>query len=148
MLSVSIGRVEFLFASPGVRLEDTPCIRPHILQVQRRFRLTSSNDFKRVRRLGKSYAHPLLVLIAQKNELGILRFAVSAGRRVGNAVRRNRAKRLLREAIRSLIPDIAPGWDFVILARQPMEKATFIQTQEALIRLLQRAKLWVKGNEC
>ncbi len=67
---------------------------------------------------------------------------------VGNAVRRNRAKRFLREAVRSLIPEIAPGWDFVILARQPMEKATFIQTREALIRLLQRAKLLVKGNEC
>ncbi len=125
-----------------------PCIRPQVILVQRRFRLTSSNDFKRVRRFGKSYAHPLLVLIAQKNELRISRFAVSAGRSVGNAVQRNRAKRLLREAVRPLIPGITPGWDIVILARQPMEVATFIQIQEALTRLFQRAKLLVKANEC
>ena len=75
--------------------------------MQRKFRLTRSEDFKRVRRSGKSYAHPLVVLIVQSNNQPRVKIGVAAGRTVGTAVYRNRAKRLLREAMRTLIPDIA-----------------------------------------
>lgn len=109
--------------------------------VKRRFRLTKSTDFKRVRRMGKSYAHPLIVLIAHPNEHEHSRFAVAAGRSLGNAVQRNRAKRRLREAIRPLIPLIAPGWDVLVLARRPLLGATFQQCQDALADLLKRARL-------
>ena len=109
--------------------------------MKRRFRLTGTKDFKRVRRLGKSYAHPLLVLIALPNELGGTRFAVSAGRSVGNSVQRNHAKRLIREALRPLIAGIKPGWDVLLLARQSLAGAEFRQVQEVLTLLLQRSRL-------
>jgi ribonuclease P protein component len=117
-------------------------------RVKRRFRLTSTRDFLRVRRLGKSYAHPLLVLVALPNELGTSRFAVSAGRSVGNAVQRNRAKRLIRESVRPLIPRIKPGWDLLFLARQSLGEAEFLQAQKALIQLLQRSHLVDNSNVC
>ena len=112
--------------------------------MKRRFRLTSSTDFKRVRRSGKSYAHPLVVLIALPNQLDKSRLAVSAGRSVGNAVHRNRAKRLIREALRPLTVDIVPGWDVVFLARQPISGATFEEVQAASVSLLRRAHLLIK----
>jgi ribonuclease P protein component len=115
--------------------------------VQRRFRLTSSDDFKRVRRFGKSYAHPLIVLVAKRNDLGSLRIAVSAGRSVGNAVQRNRAKRLIREAARPFIPEIDQAWDIVLLARQPLARADLHQVREALTQLLRRANLLGKPDE-
>ncbi len=77
------------------------------VRVQRTFRLTRSQDFKRVRQSGKSYAHPLIVLVAQANDEMKIRVGVAAGRTVGTAVKRNRAKRLLREAMRPLIPSLA-----------------------------------------
>jgi len=90
--------------------------------MKRKFRLTRSTDFKRVRRFGKSYAHPLVVLISQPNELNISRFGISAGRSVGNAVHRNRAKRQIRESLRPLLPSIKSGWDVVFwLAAQWMQ---------------------------
>ena len=109
--------------------------------MNRKFRLTNTTDFKRVRQSGKSYAHQLLVLVKQSNELVITRVAVSAGRSVGNAVQRNRAKRLIREVTRAIIPSITPGWDLILLARQSIPKATYRQVRVALLSLLQRAKL-------
>ena len=93
--------------------------------------------------MGKSYAHPLVVLIALPNEKECSRFAVVAGRSLGKAVQRNRAKRLLREALRPLLPSIAPGWDVIFIARPPMDAATFQETQRALHTLLDRTKILI-----
>jgi ribonuclease P protein component len=114
--------------------------------VQRKYRLVSSNDYLRVRRTGKSFAHPLAVLVSLPNALGYTRFAVSAGRTVGNAVKRNRAKRMLREAIRSHMNKITPGWDVVMVARQPLPDARFQEVDEAVKLLLLRAHLIEVNN--
>jgi ribonuclease P protein component len=109
--------------------------------VERRFRLTRSEDFKRVRRSGRSYAHPLIVLVAIPNDDQALRVGIAAGRSVGNAVKRNRSKRLIRASMHAMLGEINSGWDLVILARQPVCTATYLQTKEALHSLLKRARL-------
>ena len=109
--------------------------------MQRSFRLTRSEDFKRVRRDGKSYAHPLVVLIVQSNDQSRVRVGVAAGKSVGTAVYRNRAKRLLREAMRTLLPDLAPSLDLILIARPALASAALVDVREALLHLLQRAKL-------
>ena len=105
------------------------------------FRLIRSTDFKRVRRFGKSYAHPLVVLFVLASEAEGVRVGLAAGRTVGNAVRRNRAKRLIRAAMQNLYPKIIPGFDLVLIARQSLPSATLTQTQEALFTLLSHAGL-------
>ena len=72
------------------------------------------------------------------------RIGVGASRSIGNAVQRNRAKRILRETFRPLLPSIATGWDMVILARKPMTNANFNEIGTALTGLLTRAKLLEK----
>ena len=109
--------------------------------MQRKFRLTRSEDFKRVRRSGKSYAHPLVVLIVQKSEQPRVRVGVAAGRTVGTAVNRNRTKRLLREAMRTLIPNIASGLDLILNARPGLVSASLDDTRQALHNLLKRAQI-------
>ena len=126
--------------------------------MQRRFRLTRSEDFKRVRRFGKSYAHPLVVLIVQRSDQRQVRVGVAAGRRVGTAVIRNRAKRLLREAMRPLIPNIglqhdvanqdnASGLDMILIARAGLSTASLEDTRQALQNLLQRAQILTPIHE-
>ena len=110
--------------------------------MKRKFRLTRSTDFKRVRQLGRSFARPLIVLVVLANQLDKSRFAVSASRSVGNAVQRNRSKRLIREAVRLIISEIAPGWDVAIIARRGMAQASFQQTQAELEKLFERAGLY------
>lgn len=109
--------------------------------MKRIFRLTSNADFKRVRRKGKSFAHPLVVLIALPNDLSSTRFGISAGRSAGNAVQRNRTKRQIREIIRPLIPKIETGWDIVILARKPISNASYREIETAIQQLFNQAKL-------
>jgi ribonuclease P protein component len=109
--------------------------------VKRRFRLTRSTDFQRVRRIGKSYAHPLVVFIATKNELEQVRIGVVAGKAVGTAVQRNRAKRRLRACLSQLLPCLSGGWDLILLARKPMDQAGFAEICAAVQMLLKRAGL-------
>jgi ribonuclease P protein component len=109
--------------------------------VDRRQRLTSSQDVQRVRTSGKSYAHPLAVLVARRNDVQQSRFSVAAGRGVGGAVRRNRAKRRLRAALRSMAPLIAPGWDIVLLARETTPTAGWPDLLQAVKGLCERAGL-------
>lgn len=106
-------------------------------------RLTSPTDFERVRRDGRSYAHPLVVLAACRAEPAqtASRLGVTAGRSVGSAVRRNRAKRLMREAARSLAPRIASGWDLVLIGRAPLLGCKMPEVREAVAQLLRRARL-------
>jgi ribonuclease P protein component len=115
--------------------------------VQRKFRLTRSDDFKRVRRSGKSYAHPLVILVVQNNEQDTLRVGITAGRTTGTAVHRNRAKRLLREAMRTLIPNTASHADLLLIARPALVSATLADATQALQSLLQRAHLVSSPNE-
>lgn len=115
--------------------------------MKRRFRLTRSIDLTRVRSSGKSYAHPLIVLIVGPAAQEGTRVAVTAGRSVGSAVSRNRAKRLLREACRPLFTQLDPGKDIILIARAPAGGATLIQVKEALQILLKRAHLLGTGHE-
>ncbi len=110
--------------------------------MKRRFRLTRSTDFKRVRSNGKSYAHPLLVLVAAPApESDSLRVGVTASRGIGGAVARNRAKRRIREALRDQLGRIRLGWDIVAIARAGILSAEFAHIQSAIVSLLQRAQL-------
>ena len=109
--------------------------------MKRRFRLTRSADLKRVRHTGKSYAHPLVVLYVTASDQAATRVAVTAGRGTGNAVQRNRAKRLLRAAMADLFPGVHPGVDLLLIARSPLPGADFLQTKQAVSGLLARAGL-------
>lgn len=109
--------------------------------MKRRFRLTRSTDFQRVRRIGKSYAHPLIVFLVSANDLDHARIGIVAGRAVGNAVERNRAKRRLRAALQPLLGCISGGCDIVFLARKPITSASFSEISTAVQSLLKRANL-------
>ena len=109
--------------------------------MKRGFRLKSSTDFRRVRRLGKSFAHPLLVLIILPNDLSIVRVGISASHAVGNAVQRNWIKRRIRASIDQLFSSVNIGYDLVFVARRPILNSDFSEINMAMENLLRRAGL-------
>jgi ribonuclease P protein component len=105
-------------------------------------RLRRPQDFRRVWKEGRSWAHPLFILWAAPNELPYSRLGFTASRKVGNAVTRNRARRLLREAARHLYPHLAGGRDVVLVARRALPSAKTPEVESALEATLRRAQLW------
>ncbi len=109
--------------------------------MKRENRLTHSSDFKRVRRLGKSYAHPLILLQAVKREDDGLQIGIVVSKVIGSAVTRNRTKRRLKEIFTSLIPVMKSGWDIVIIPRKPITTAKFDDISKICLSLLVIANL-------
>lgn len=80
--------------------------------------LTENHEYKRVYARGKSAVRPALVLYCLRNKkVKQARVGITASKKIGNAVKRNRARRLLRESIRALYPQLKPGYDFVLVSR-------------------------------
>ena len=90
---------------------------------------------------GRSWAHPLLVLHARRSDGPHFRLGVSVGKRIGNAVCRNRIRRRVRELVRARLKELQPGWDVVIVARTPAASAPFLTLGSALDQLVERAGL-------
>lgn len=99
------------------------------------------DDFQHVWDKGKSWSHPLVVVRACANETSTCRFGFVAGKKVGNAVRRSRIKRLMRESVQHRVEQIQPGWDIILISRSDADDAEFSQIDAAIGEVLRRANL-------
>lgn len=111
--------------------------------MHKQHRLRARADFERVRREGRIWTHPLLILATLPNGGTYSRFGFAVGRRIGKATKRNRIKRRIREAVRLRLQqgEVAAGWDMVWIARQAVLNASYRQVDEAVGWLLQQAGL-------
>jgi ribonuclease P protein component len=109
-------------------------------------RLSKGAQFERVRREGRTWGSGLMVLNAARNSESKIRCGFITSKKVGNAVHRNRARRLLREAVRLRLPHIAPGWDLVWIARAPISQATFWAVAGEIDSLLKRSRVLLSPN--
>jgi len=127
------------------------------LSFPKRKRLASNRQFKAVLDHGRRVGNRLLILYVAPNRCGYPRLGVSVGKSSGNAVVRNRLKRLLREAFRQNQDRMAPDFDYVLMIspalsrklKQPEEGAktlaslTCRQVQESFLSLV-RSGQWTK----
>ncbi len=79
--------------------------------------LKSNSDFRRIYARGKAYTNPALVIYVMKNRAGICRIGITTSKKIGNAVERNRSKRVIRAAFSQLKNEIDGGFDIIFVAR-------------------------------
>lgn len=109
--------------------------------------LSNSGQFGRVKREGRTWAVGPLVLNAAPNGGETVRCGFITGKKIGNAVKRNRARRLLQEAIRYRLPFIKPGWDLVWIARHSIVEMGIDEVAKAVDELLSRGRLFAQAEQ-
>jgi ribonuclease P protein component len=122
-------------ASP---LHSAFCI--HHSSFPRSHRLTGKLQFAAVYDARQKTTRGPLVMYSLPNDLAHLRMGISISRRVGTAPKRNRIKRLLREAFRLHRAELPRGYDLVIVVRPhvPMDLAEY---QKLYAQLLDKSQL-------
>jgi ribonuclease P protein component len=106
-------------------------------------RLHQQKDFDRLRQSGQVARQPALMLSYMPNDLGHNRYGFIIAKRIQKtAVGRNRLKRQLRAGLRTLHPQLRPGYDLVWIARPALTTYSYGQITQALGQLVQQAGLW------
>jgi len=107
-------------------------------------RLRKNSEFAYVFERGRMWASELVVLKAVPNELGYSRYGLITSKRLGQAVVRNRVRRLLREVTRTT--PTKSGWDMVFIARVKAATASYREIDTAVAGLLKRARILTDEN--
>ncbi len=104
-------------------------------------KLKENYCFRRAYRKGAVYVSPYFVIYAVKSKKNI-RLGITAGKKLGGAVKRNRAKRVITAAFRECLPHILPGYDFVIVARTRILNAKSTETAASMRKIFTDAGIW------
>jgi len=103
--------------------------------------LKNNREFRKVYDKGKSLSNKYLVIFFIKNGLEYNRVGFSVTKKIGNAVTRNRVKRLIKEAFRLNSKNINQGYDIIFLSRIRCNQATYLDVEKSVLNLLKRSKL-------
>ena len=112
--------------------------------MHKRLRLHRNADFQRLRQDGTVKRHPELIISYAPNTLPHNRYGFITAKRLGNAVKRNRVRRLLREAVRLQHPHLKPGYDVIFISRPAIVGQPFQHVQRIVYDLCRRANLLMK----
>ena len=101
--------------------------------------IKTNSDFRRAYMRGKSYTNPALVIYSIKNRAGICRIGITTSKKIGNAVQRNRARRVIREAFRQIDMPFKGNYDIVFVARTKTVYKKSTEIHDIMISLLSQA---------
>lgn len=97
--------------------------------------INKNRDFCKVYKRGVYSASTVLVTYAVKNRLKLQRFGITTSKKTGNAVKRNRARRIIRAALAQIKDKILCGYDIVFVSRK---KTSEVKTFEVLSSMKQQ----------
>ncbi len=104
-------------------------------------KLKENRDFRRAYTRGASLVSPYVVVYYMKNRRNNIRLGITAGKKIGGAVSRNRAKRVITAAFRGCLLELSSGYDFVIVARTRILSVKSTVVKASLMKLFKKADL-------
>ena len=107
-------------------------------------KLKQNWEFHRAYNRGVSCVAPEFVLYVAKGKKGAKRLGITAGKKIGTAVARNRAKRVITAAFDGCVSHVPIGYDFVVVARTRILNTKSNLVAANIERLLKRENLWVE----
>ncbi|HKK96277.1 MAG TPA: ribonuclease P protein component [Anaerovoracaceae bacterium] len=102
--------------------------------------LRNQKDFKKVYKKGKSKSDRLIVVLYVKNNFSYSRIAFLASKKVGNSVKRNRAKRLMKQAFKNLEIELKEGYDIIFIARNTINDTKCYEVEKSIKNAISRTK--------
>lgn len=109
--------------------------------------LKSNSDFRRLYNRGKAVTDPALVVYYSKNRAGICRIGITTSKKIGNAVERNRSRRVIREAFRQVCPKLNPCYDIVMVARSKTKYLKSTRVEEVMKRIFENEGMFKVESE-
>lgn len=100
--------------------------------------------FRRAYRYGKSFVSPELVTYVIKNKQNNLRIGITTGKKIGKAVLRSRARRVIRAAFREVMSEselLKSGFDVVFVARGKTPHIKSTQLSKVMKKQLKESSL-------
>ncbi len=110
--------------------------------MQKKLRLRNRADFSRVYRHGRSFAnHQFVVYWFQKKDIEQFRMGVSVNKKVGNAVVRNRMRRVVKEIVRHHAEEIVPHIDMIFIVRKGALTLSYQELEKSILHVLRKSSL-------
>ena len=108
--------------------------------------LKQNYEFRRLYSKGKSAVCPYFVVYCRKTGRPVSRLGITTGVKLGNAVKRNRARRRIRELYRTHEEQILPGFDVVIVARTRVIYGRHSELERSFRQLVKKLGLTSRGE--
>ena len=113
--------------------------------VQKQYRLAKKEDFNKVYRQGKSMGNRQFVVYYISNAaVDHFRLGVSVSKKIGNAVVRNRIRRMLKEIVRHHAAHISVHSDMILIARKPSVEMEYLEMEKSVLHILKKTALYEK----
>jgi ribonuclease P protein component len=115
--------------------------------MKKRNRIKKNKDFQKVFQKGKSMANRQFVIyMLDQPDIKDFRIGLSVSKKIGNAVTRNKVKRLIRQVFLEEKDNIAKGKDYIIIARKPSAQMNYHEVKKSLVHLFIKMNIYQTKN--
>ncbi len=109
--------------------------------LKQKYRLKKKYQFNYVYRVGKTCHGKFLLLVFSPSKNKNVKIGISVSKKVGNSVKRNRARRLIREGVSPYLEKIKQNFNIIIVAKQSIEGMKSPAVQDDVFSTLKKADL-------